>query len=374
MFCIACGAENLDSVKFCHKCGKALFSGAGEPTSREPAIEEPTVTNEISESPAKKETVGVGESQKKFTKWHLVRIGFVASWCYLAALSHKPLFGGYFSPEVFGAWVGALTLPVLLTYLLRGRKKPRDWEAITKMFFWLGLFLPALIATYGRPADQNLSRTPAKTRLERLGDEITGKQPVSTTSGDPDEAAVRVYFREVIALNRRYVQESAEYETPEMEMLFEPASFAQQSTIEEIIRQLRGLAELQERTSASQERLMRHLASIRSKEFWQGVEEGKRIRGHVRTLEKKWINTTLDLYKFALRNFESLSVDGEEIYITQSDVLSSFDRKLSAAVESNNAFLLVYQQAEQYQKEQLVPWGISPSDLGIPQQTELPPP
>ena len=75
------------------------------------------------------------------SKWDKFRIVFGCVWCFLIGLSAD---GPANIAGALGYAVGLLIVIVPIVWLIRGRKKPRDWDSITAWFFWLALILPSL--------------------------------------------------------------------------------------------------------------------------------------------------------------------------------------------------------------------------------------
>lgn len=366
MFCIVCGAPNPDAAKFCHKCGQAMVSSTQGLSSEEAS------TNGLVSAPQDQEPLQIRSSlpapsarpvpTARLTRRNIVLLCFALVWCYLLAFTyHRPLFGGFFSPEVFGAWLGLLIWPLVLTYLLRGRRKPRDWQAIARMFIWSAILLPALVLSINRQ-----HRETTEERLRSVFQDAAAPSAPGQRSLDSDEQALRDFLRDLIALNKRYSEEAAKFDTPEMEVLYQPVSFSKRNTVQRTIDQIKEMEDLEDEMNKSYDDIVgRARTRIHSQTFWEGFEESNAHRQNVFALERKWLDASLDLYQFALANLHLISVKGDKVYVEDS-ALDSFNEKLSTAENSRETFLRSYEQFQQRQKEYLSRWGLSPSDMGMP--------
>jgi hypothetical protein len=215
----------------------------------------------------------------------------------------------------------------------------------------------------------SVNRQNRQTAEERLGSVFQDAAAPGTSgqrSFDADEQALRDFLRDLIALNKRYSEEAAKFDTPEMEVLYQPVSFSKRSTVQRTIDQIKGMKDLEDEMNKSYDDVVgRARTRIHSQTFWKGFEESYAIRRNVFALERKWLDDSLDLYQFALANLHLISVRGDSIYVEDA-ALDSFNKKLSTAQNSRETFLRSYAQFQERQKEYLLRWGLSPSDMGMP--------
>ena len=84
-------------------------------------------------------TAGQPEQAQPMKPFGWFIIAFAILFCWLGV--------GASYPDVLGkamGMMGAMLFPFLIAYVLRGRKKKRNWNSFARWFFWLALILPAL--------------------------------------------------------------------------------------------------------------------------------------------------------------------------------------------------------------------------------------
>jgi hypothetical protein len=221
--------------------------------------------------------------------------------------------------------------------------------------------------------------TQPKETVARLVREAIGAVPiVQGHSDDVLHNIVREWFTQLIALNRKYAEESARFDTPEMEMLYEPASFARRRTIVEIQRQLRQMLALDELYEGSYQEVFQ---DIRTQVLSSNMSSGTKamfleafdkssakvlsMRRDTLIKEKKYLEAAIDIYELALRNLDVFSVQDDTLYIGNDTILLLYNTQLSEALQLEKEFADALQQYEQRQRAMLAEHGLSLADFGL---------
>lgn len=272
--------------------------------------------------------------------WSWFLITFAILWCWLVAWVSGPGRYSLLDPYVIGRAVGMPLLPFLIAYVLRGRKKKRNWNSFARWFFWLALILAAL--QYNVRSGQMAA--------DRRAERDLGRQVI----------------QEVQALQTRHKSDPrCEFDPP----LYSAASFANKQSIERSIEQLNACLSLYDEMQAELETLVTRMeatanSSFSSSEyredvlrrFREGFQQGTAQRQMAATSRKRWKEETTALYDFALRSADQIQARNDEIIITDSSVLAQFNRMLKPASEAQDELIRVetgIQAAGQAKMEEL---------------------
>jgi len=206
----------------------------------------------------------------------------------------------------------------VIAYVLRGRKKKRDWNSFARWFFWLALILTSL--RYGQVANE---------RNEELKME-------------------RQIAQEVTALHKKYESDSRCNFDP---LLYSAASFASKEFMRRSVTQLGACLSMYDEADAEVDRLIQSVdaraqSSIASERrdaflsgFHKGVERSASQRQSATALRKGWRETTEGLYDFAIQNAVQIHVKGGRILIGDDTVLTRFKKLQGDATEAHQSLV-----------------------------------
>ena len=85
------------------------------------------------------------------TAWSRFRFYAGGFFCLLGGISITP---NAFRGDIGGIFGGAIVYALValgIAYAAKGRKKLRDWNAVSQWFFWIALILPALTYSAHNP-------------------------------------------------------------------------------------------------------------------------------------------------------------------------------------------------------------------------------
>ena len=118
-------------------------------------------------------------------------------------------------------------------------------------------------------------------------------------------------------------------------------------------------------------------ASEEDKEaYLRGVEKGLAESSdyeHLYAKEENWLQRSIELYQFALKNKKSFRVTNKAVSSSSAEFRSSFQSMQSRAISLRDDFVAAQAEFESKRKSRLEKMGLRPSDVGEdgppPQQT-----
>lgn len=226
----------------------------------------------------------------------------------------------------------------------------------------------------------NVDREPPDQRIGRLMREAAGLQPVHKQFFSKDQQfddTFRDQYRNLIQINKDYMEAVRNTDMSAVSRLGTPESFADPSSFADGLRQLHTAYDLD---SGQEQKLHEMITNLRNtiensgwaasnreaflKGFQQGVAQVNERRTGIVTTEKAWIDSIDDVYDYAQRNHAVFILNGEQLLISDNQVLKEFNAKVRAMNASRNQFLQAKQQFDQWQASQFQKMGVSASDVG----------
>lgn len=226
----------------------------------------------------------------------------------------------------------------------------------------------------------NVDREPPDQRIGRLMREAAGLQPVHKQFFSKDQQfddTFRDQYRNLIQINKDYMEAVRNTDMSAISRLGTPESFADPSSFADGLRQLHTAYDLD---SGQEQKLHEMITNLRNtiensgwaasnreeflKGFQQGVAQVNERRTGIVTTEKAWIDSIDDVYDYAQRNHAVFILNGEQLLISDNQVLEEFNAKVRAMNASRNQFLQAKQQFDQWQAGQFQKMGVNASDVG----------
>jgi hypothetical protein len=211
--------------------------------------------------------------------------------------------------------------------------------------------------------------------MVRANQEAAGEIPPEQHSGDEFVIIMRGVCQDMITRNQEYMKEAARFQTTEMQNLYQPISFRDRETVRETIRQLKEMAAVEEKYASLEPVFARTRSRIEAKDWPRGSKRGfikgmdnvlqreNQDRLALYTVERRWIDSTIELYAHVLDHFSSFSVRGHRIEIAEDEVRNTFNQKLSSATQLHDQYFQAVAQFEARQKSALAPYGVDPAEL-----------
>jgi hypothetical protein len=375
MQCAKCGATIVPGTAFCAGCGAAVISASSLPASLTSAA--PLSGPDTAAGPAPAVAVppagyvaGAPERQKPaiWIPMALVAVPVAAFFVALYAERGAP------PARAFGHWIGLMLLPTLIAFISVKFRPSLKMRTFTTVFSLAGLFC-VLAGVSGQMSRH--AKTP-----QQIVKEALGKEPVDN-SGTPSEREIarisREFFADMLAARKKHDAE-AEALTPVLSRLYSAPSFANKQSMSDAAAAVGQIMEvdgvmmdkLQNLPQDLKARVDASSLGQRDKEdFMRGVQLGYgnseliALYREVRTRERAWATSTIDLYSFASMHASGIKISGGTIVITDRKLLGDFNikiknsRALHRQLQDTNSRLLAAQAAN------MKKFGLTKSDLGL---------
>lgn len=175
-------------------------------------------------------------------------------------------------------------------------------------------------------------------------------------------------------MRREVAEADTTFQTPEMEHLLEPVSFASGGTAEETLKQLNDLKKLSEKLAQAPAVLLRNSTAARSRlsgsqyasfltKFEKGFENGVAKNTETHQKEHEYLVAEIDLYEFVLQNFSRFSVKRDQLFVADDDTLNQYNTKLSNVQKLMTEYQTSRKLFEARQSAEQQSSGLSLSDL-----------
>jgi hypothetical protein len=356
MLCPNCGKENVSAFGYCAACQKPLSTvgGAAAMPSLAPVTD-----------PASR-VMGVP-----------ARIFFVITiFIAVAVAVLTPMDPGSESFEV-GEHIGGLLvlvgLPVLIAYLVAGRKKVRHPNRFALVFCLIsGVFSLANAASM-------LTFETSQQRFSRLMREATGTQSVSH-KGFPRQRrlddAVRSQYGKLLQQNRDYTEQVKKLDNSRVKEINTAKAFASAEIAQPALDQLHALYDADaahERDVQNTLNGLRHVfddvrpAAEREaiyKGFDESIAQQNIRRQQVLALEKEWVDSVDDEHAYAATHRASIRLIGASLVIVDPEIRTEFNAKIHLQEEKRKAFLKQQAEFNKAQAGTLDKMGLSGKDVG----------
>lgn len=355
MFCPHCGKENVSAFGYCGGCQKPL-------TTLEGAQAMPGFAPQIPSAP---KVMGIP------ARFFLVLTILLA----LLVSVMKPVDtadAAEAAGEHFGALLALLGLPLLVAFLVAGRKKARNPNRFVLVFCLIsGLLILGNTAVMLVPE-------PAPKRFARLMREAAGTQPVRHT-GFPSQRkfddAVRQQYGKLLQQNREYMKAVKDLPISDVKYLNAAKGFASPEAERQGLEQLHTLYATDMRHEQDVKETLQGLRHIfegvnppsEREAMLQGFDESLAAQLNRRqqslAMEKAWVDAVDDLHAYADAHRGSIHVVDNKVLINDSRVRGEFNAKLSLEKEKRLAFVKAQAEFKKSQAEMLQKVGLSDKDI-----------
>lgn len=277
---------------------------------------------------------------------------------------------------MFGGCLAAFLFSSLVVWLYY-RKKPTRPCSLKMAFLvslWAFVFtIPNFIASKQDSVENRDARVTE--RVAVLMKETAGEIPPSPLK-EEWEGPVRAFCKDLIEENRRYQRETDALDVADLADLYSPGSYASPARTAKMIRELRAMQDVETKhyqfLGPIFERYKNRFRALNiseeeREEYVRGVEEGFARNSDYEGLyaqEKDWLQQSIELYNFALRNKKSFRLTNNEISSRSAEFLSSFQSMQSRAILLRDDLLAAQAEFESKRRSKLEKMGLRPADVG----------
>ena len=276
--------------------------------------------------------------------------------------------------EYIGRLLVLVGLPVLIAYVVAGRKKVRNPNRFALVFCLIsGFFSLANAASM-------LSFETTQQRFTRLMREAAGVQPVSH-KGLPSQRrlddAVRSQYGKMLQQNRDYIERVNKLDDSKVKEINTAKAFASAEIAQPALDQLHALYDADaahERDVQNTLNGLRHVfeevqpAAEREamlKGFDESLAQQNVRRRQLLDREKAWIDSVDDEHAYAAAHRDSMRVAGASLVIPDPEVRTEFNQKIQLQEENRKAFLKAQAELSKTTSESLGKMGLSRKDIGV---------
>lgn len=302
----------------------------------------------------------------------------------MAYLKAKVWSHGNFTPEARGYFIGALTTPILLSWLIvwlisRKRNPPMASSRKGALGVLIALALSALSLVGEVRHLQPQSDEEIRQHISALAKQATGQAADDGTPGEFDDI-LRPLFADVKQFNADYMMEVSKLDNSALTTMYGLKSFDSDKSISRILEQLHATQAVDQKYASmdpllqkTKERLFASSRSRQEKEgFWNGFEESFKKslepRYAANSKEQAWLNDSVAFYEFMRANEKSYRVKNNQVLFVSTALLNEYNERLDKVEDERKEFLAAKKNFEKAQKEGLNKIGLKPSDFGTPAQ------
>jgi hypothetical protein len=281
---------------------------------------------------------------------------------------------GFVAGQHMGVLFVLIGLPLLIAWLVAGRKKARHPNRFVLIFCLIaGFFTLANAVTL-------LDLEAPEARFARLMREAAGVQPESHRGFGRRrhfDDQVREQYRKLLLQNRQYadtvkqmdisrvkqLNTAAAFVTPEVEQeglsqlhaLYD-ADAGEEQKVRAIMADLRQVLESNASSASEREAMLRGFDNSSSTQF------GK--RQEALDAEKAWVDAEDDVHAYAGAHRDVITMLNGHLIISDEAVRSEFNAKIDAQEEKRKAFVKAQEEFSQSQAVSIKKMGLSDKDLG----------
>ena len=358
MICPNCGLENANAFGYCTACGKPLQVAGSSLPPPPPVATEPR--------PA-----GVLGLLAMLAGVIVAVAAAIVAWKNFNGPETQA--GGY----LVGSLFGALGIPFLIAYAIAGRKKSRKPRA----FAWIFSAI-ALVFGLSNLASNLDALKPESTEqmVGRLMREAAGLQPVHSSilpSHRRMEDTLRPIFKQMVDLNKQYMEQVNHLDTSAVSDLNTARSFLHPEVGDHALQQVHAVYAVD---SMQEEKLARILADLRHtmetmatsesdreamlKGYDQGMQAGMSKRSETVAAEKAWMAALDDEYDYARSHQANLMDRDGHVVIQGHEIVLEFNRRLEQQEQLRKDFVRKQQEFSLFQANSLKKMGVTPQDVG----------
>ncbi len=296
------------------------------------------------------------------TTWSRFRFYAGGFFCLLGGITMTP---AAFRGDVGGIFGGALFYALAafgISYVARGRKKLRDWNAVAQWFFWAALI--ASVSSLSVPREHSSFREPLKPSVEAEQLRQTAKQqPVpeggvvaylAETPKTPTDAelkrVIRQSLNEIMQLRRESDSERQRISLT-LKKLFTIESIGSPAAGSQLISAVQEQAALDKRIMIATANWMErtrvliensNLPPRKKKQLWGSLNDRPelfRSRERALNIEREWAEATIELYTFTAQNIDHITINQGKVFLDSEALLTDYNAKLTRAKERWAALL-----------------------------------
>lgn len=240
----------------------------------------------------------------------------------------------------------------------------------------------AIIIGGGAFLAANVNRETPEQRIGRLMREAAGLQPVHNSFFSKDrqfDDTFREQYRNMIRVNREYMETVKNADLRGVAQLGTPESFADPASAAEGLKQLHAAYDLD---MGQEQKVQEIIGNIRKavdtsgwsaserqafmEGFNRGITNALDKRQHAVAAEQAWIESVDDVYTYADRNHSVFILNDGHVQISDNQVLEDFNSKIRNMNKRRSEFFQAKQEFEKWQADVFKKMGVSGTDLGLP--------
>jgi hypothetical protein len=250
--------------------------------------------------------------------------------------------------EHIGALLALVGLPLLIAYLVAGRKKVRHPNRFVLVFCVIsGIF------SLGNAASMLRFETPEQ-RFSRLMREAAGVQPVSH-KGFPSQRrlddGVRSQYGKLLQQNRDYTEQLKKLDNSKVKEINTAKAFTSAEIAQPALDQLHALYDADAAHELDVQNALNGLRHVFDdvqpaaereamyKGFDASIAQQNLRRQQVIAMEKAWIDSVDDEHAYAAAHRDNLRLIGASLVIADPEVRTEFNAKIHFQEEKRKAFL-----------------------------------
>jgi hypothetical protein len=304
-------------------------------------------------------------------KWIAFLLSFAVFCClqYLWMLRTEGELTFANSAKFLGHCAGSFVLAAILVFVFdkvrhRAPSTPSQLLGISSVACAMSILFLA------NPGNSRSSLTPAQMR--HLGEVVKG----SETHPDKWDPAIRPFFVDLISHNRQYIEDVSRLDNA-LQPLYSSPTFRDAASMQSILAALDQRLVIADRYADLQPLIAKvptYLANVDASnkekaDFLAGFNESfqKSLGGKnsVSAQEHNWINSAIDLYRFALAHKNAYTYNSGNLLFQQGADSALFNTKLNHSRQLYVQFLRSYQASRRAQDVALTKIGLQPSDMGL---------
>jgi hypothetical protein len=311
------------------------------------------------------------------------KIGFIImGWLGIAAglavtLLHAwGLSYGIVDASFWGRAVGGAVLPVLIAYLIAGRKSVRNFSSFGLWFCGVSIFCWAVTNEHPVSLQQHIGD---------IMKEASGTKPVEN-NGSSMDALVRDSMRDILDERKTHDRDMERY-TPDLRKIYSLESFSSKEAMQRSVDAVRGIVTVDQTFSQQIERIPDQiqtradhsgLSSSERADFMAGVRKGYgdakllALRRQAVGVEKDWGDQTVAFYEFAMENSTKIRVQGSHLLIANEQIRAEFNNRRKKSLALRESLQTLNKELESGQQEAMKQMGMTMADLGLEDKSHPP--
>ncbi len=276
--------------------------------------------------------------------------------------------------EHLGGLIVLIAVPLLIAWLVAGRKKARHPNRFVLIFCLIaGFFILG-------NASSLLNFEEPEARFARLMREAAGVQPESHRGFGRQrrfDDQVRDQYRKLLQQNREYEQTVKQMDVSRVKQLNSAVAFVTPDVEREGLAQLHALYDADAGEEQKVRAIMADLRQVLESNASSPAEREATLRGFDNSssaqfakrqealdAEKAWVDAEDDVHAYAGAHRDALAMLNGHLVISDEAVRSEFNAKIEAQEEKRKAFVKAQEQFSQSQANSLKKMGLSDKDLG----------